>query len=199
MPDLGGIMDIAASFVGTEALLIYLLEEPEEVRRLLTEIRTAWYEAFDDMAGVLGPQGGFTDWSLAVSKKPSYITQCDFSAMIGPDMFREFVIDFLQYDTKRLWNCMYHLDGPQAIRHLDMLLTLEDLKSVQWIYGAGSPRPMQWLDLYGKIAAAGKLNVILGTPGEYLDVLHELHGTPFSIHRLKASQTDLAQTIIDAR
>ena len=57
MPDLGGIMDVAASFVGTEDLLLYLIEEPEEVTRLLGEIQTAWYAAFDDMASVLAPQG----------------------------------------------------------------------------------------------------------------------------------------------
>lgn len=199
MPDLGGIMDIAASFVGTEDLLIYLLEEPDEVKRLLSEIQTAWYSAFDDMAGVLAPQGGFTDWSLAASKKPSYITQCDFSAMIGQDMFREFALESLRADTQRLWNCMYHLDGPQAVRHLDALLTLNKLKSIQWIYGAGSPRPMNWLDLYRKIDAAGKLNVILGTPKEYLDVLSEIHGTPFSIHKFDRANIDIARKIIDAR
>lgn len=199
MPDLGGVMDIAASLVGTEDLLIYLIEEPEEVKRLLGEIQIAWYEAFDDMAGVLAPQGAFTDWGLAVSKKPSYIVQCDFSAMVSPEMFREFALDQLRYDTERLSNSMYHLDGPAAVRHLDALLELDKLRSIQWIYGAGSPRPMHWLDLYKKIAAAGKLNVILGTPCEYLDVLREIHGTPFGIHRLKASDTDLARTIIEAR
>ena len=119
--------------------------------------------------------------------------------MISPEMFREFALDDLRYDTERLSNSMYHLDGPQAVRHLDALLELDKLKSIQWIYGAGSPRPMHWLDLYKKITAAGKLNVILGTPDEYLDVLGEIHGTPFGIHRLKASETDIARTIIEAR
>ena len=52
---------------------------------------------------------------------------------------------------------------------------------------------------YRKIDAAGKLNVILGTPKEYLDVLSEIHGTPFSIHKFDRANIDIARKIIDAR
>ena len=58
---------------------------------------------------------------------------------------------------------------------------------------------MSWLDLYRKIDAAGKLNVILGTPKEYLDVLSEIHGTPFSIHKLGKANIDIARKISEAR
>ena len=61
MPDLGGILDAAASLVGTEELLYALTDEPEEVERLVGELETAWYDAYRDFAAVLAPQGGYSD------------------------------------------------------------------------------------------------------------------------------------------
>lgn len=57
MPDLGGVLDVAAALCDSEDLLFACIEEPEEVVRLAKEIQTAWYAAYNDFAGVLKPQG----------------------------------------------------------------------------------------------------------------------------------------------
>ena len=43
-----------------------------------------------------------------------------------------------------------------AVRHVPLLLRLERLDCIQWIQGAGSPLPSQWLDLLRRIQAGGK-------------------------------------------
>ena len=53
---------------------------------------------------------------------------------------------------------MYHLDGTQAVCHLDALLEIESLYAIEWtpqagIEGAGNPR---WFEMYNKILEAGK-------------------------------------------
>ena len=161
MPDLGGIMDILASLIGSENLVFALVDEPEEVMRVQNEIQAAWYEAYWDFRKVLEPQGMYTDWNGILSREPSYIPQCDFSYMLGPDMFAEFVMPMLREDTNRLTNTIYHLDGVGELKHLDMLLTLPNLKAIQWVYGVGQPGPEAWGDVYRKILDAGKQVMII--------------------------------------
>ena len=82
--------------------------------------------------------------------------------MIGPDMFREFVLETLRRDTERIENTIYHLDGIGQLAHLDMLLSLPKLKAIQWVPGDGKPGPEAWPEVYEKVCAAGKNVMIIG-------------------------------------
>ena len=199
MPDLGGILDAAASLAGTENLLYALADEPEEVERLTGELHRAWHEAYRDFAAVLSPQGGYTDWSGLLSGEPSYILQCDFCYMIGPEMFRRFVLETLRADTRRLSHTIYHLDGVGELVHLDDILLLDDLDAVQWVCGAGKPDAGHWLDVYRRIAAAGKRYMVVGGPRDFLDVLHGVGGTPYARLSLPAERRDEAAALLAAR
>ena len=199
MPDLGGVMDVAASLRGSENLLMDLYDAPEEVLRLIGEIEVAWYEAYNDFAEVLKPQNGYTDWSALLSSVPSYVTQCDFSYMIGNPMFREFVLPTLRKDPQKLENVIYHLDGVGELNHLDDILTIENLHAIQWQMGDGQRPAEEWLDVYRKIRAGGKEAWIVGKPQSYLKVLSEIHGTPYYVQSMKKEQMDLAQQILNAR
>lgn len=168
MPDLGGVLDIAATFRGTENLLMDLCEEPEEVERLIGEIETAWHEAYRDLSGVLqGANMGYTDWSSLFSSSPSYVLQCDFCYMIGPQMFDRFVLPTLARDCEKLGHTLYHLDGVGELPHLDSLLTLEGLTAVQWQYGAGEKPVSAWNDVYERIITAGKGLQIIDNEHEF--------------------------------
>ena len=160
-PDLGGVMDIVASLCGTDNLLYALVDEPEEVERLVLETQEAWYDAYNDFAEVLKPQGVYTDWNGLLSRDPAYVLQCDFCYMLGPDMFRRFVLPTLQEDVRRLTNTIYHLDGIGELPHLDQILAIPELNAVQWVYGAGQPGPHAWLDVYRKILDAGKQILVI--------------------------------------
>ena len=160
-PDLGGVMDVVASMVGTENLLYALVDEPEEVERLVKETQAAWYEAYNDFAEALKPQGVYTDWNGLLSRDPAYILQCDFCYMLGPEMFRRFVLPTLHEDVRRLTNTIYHLDGIGELLHLDQILSIPELNAVQWVYGTGQPGPHAWLDVYKKILDAGKQIMII--------------------------------------
>ena len=199
MPDLGGVMDVAATFRGSENLLLDLYDEPEEVLRLVHEIEDAWYAAYNDFAEVLKPQGCFSDWSGLLSKDPSYIIQCDFCYMIGNPMFRQFVLPTLAKDANRLTNTIYHLDGIGELNHLDDVLALENLNAVQWVFGAGKGPAIDWLDVYRKIQASGKRMWIIEHPQDFLDILGELHGAPYGNFHLSADNRALAQKLINAR
>ena len=199
MPDLGGVMDVAAVFRGSENLLMDLYDEPEEVYRLNQEIQAAWYEAYEDLARVLQPQNAYSDWSGLVSREPSYIIQSDFSYMISNEMFRDFVLPCLQRDTERLHNTIYHLDGVGELKHLEDLLALPSLNAIQWIYGDGQPSAPHWMDVYRKIQQAGKQMMIVGSAQDYLQVLEQIHGTPYVLLNMSTRDKGLASCVLDAR
>lgn len=173
MPDLGGIMDIVATFVGSENLLFALIDSPDEVKRLVREAHTLFFDAYNDLNEVLRSIGnpGFSDWNCLYSESPSYILQSDFSYMIGPDMFREFVLDDIAASCRRLSNAVYHLDGVGQLNHLPHLLSIPELKSVQWVPGDGKPRGRVWLDVYRQIIESGRTCEIVGERQDFLDLL----------------------------
>jgi hypothetical protein len=74
----------------------------------------------------------------------------------GPDAFDRFVKPELAASCRRLPDTIYHMDGPGQLRHLDSLLTIPELKAIQWVPGAGQPGVGEWPDVYRKIRDAGK-------------------------------------------
>ena len=84
--------------------------------------------------------------------------QSDISVMISEDNFRQFVQPFIREQAQKIDYTLYHLDGVEAIRHLDAILEIEELSAVQWTPGVGQPQggDPKWFDLYRKILAKGK-------------------------------------------
>ena len=100
--------------------------------------------------------GGSCYWAWAPGRLSKL--QCDFSAMISPDMFAEFMVPVLTEMTERISYTMYHWDGPGAIPHLDHLLSIPALDMIQWTPGAGVPPADDetWWPLYHRIVDGGK-------------------------------------------
>ena len=84
--------------------------------------------------------------------------QCDASAMFSTRVFERLVAPALGEQCRWLDYSLYHLDGTQAMHHVDHLLAIDALNAIEWtpqagIEGGGSPR---WYDLYRRILAGGK-------------------------------------------
>lgn len=177
MTDLGGNLDILSSFRPGESLLLDLYDHPEAVKRLTWKAHEMWWRYFNEINALLRPLNpGYTTWTPLFSEVPYHILQCDFCYMIGPEMFDEFVKPELEASCRRLGNAFYHLDGPGQLPHLDSLLSIESLKGVQWIPGAGRPDLSRWPDIHRRIREAGKLIQISG-PLSVLDALAEQLGS----------------------
>ena len=187
MTDLGGNLDVVSTFRPSEKLLMDLYDHPEEVKRLTWEAHEVWHKVYDALHAVLQPVNpGYTDWSLIYSDRPCYMQQSDFSYMISPKMFEEFVKPELAATSKKLARSFYHLDGVGQIPHLDSLLEIETLNGVQWIPGDGKPDCANWPEIYQKINAAGKLIQIVNGGFEAIDAVVEQIGTPKGIQYLGA-------------
>ena len=164
MTDLGGICDIIASLRGTENLIYDLYDYPDEVKAAINRIDDLWKEAFDELNAIISQkQEYFTSWIGIASKKPWFPIQCDFSAMLSPALFEEFVLPSLVKHANHLPRSIYHLDGITEIPHLDMILDIERLNGIQWVPGAGKPdvTSSEWFPLYKRIQEKGKNLVLL--------------------------------------
>jgi hypothetical protein len=160
MPDLIENMDTLAAMRGTEELLMDLVERPSWIHERLAEINAAFFTAFETIHRQIKDESGgnafvaFRLWGPGKTCK----VQCDFSCMISPAMFREFVMPYLSAQCEWLDYAMYHLDGTNAMQHLDNLLEIEHLDAIEWTPQAGRPGggSPEWYDLYRRIKKAGK-------------------------------------------
>ncbi|OQA00439.1 MAG: hypothetical protein BWY69_01711 [Planctomycetes bacterium ADurb.Bin401] len=181
LTDLGGIMDVLASFRGTEQLIYDIIDAPEDVRRLTMQIRKLWFDCFNEFESIYKEYNpGYTSWEGIFSESRYSILQSDFSYIINNEIFRNFIKSDLYESASMLSRAFYHLDGPVQLKHLDDILSIDAIKGIQWIPGAGQPDISQWPEVYRKIHKAGKLIQIFdfqytGT-GDILQILKEQIG-----------------------
>ena len=175
MTDIGGAMDITSYFRTPEELCLDLLDHPDEVRRSEAAVVKAWFQVYDSLWPMIqAASGGVSSWMGIWYPGRGAALQCDFSCMISPAMFREFVLPTLHALTARLDAAIYHLDGPNAIQHLDLICEVPNIRAIQWIPGAGhSWRLRDWLDLYRRIIDHGRAVWLWCPPDDELELLFD--------------------------
>ncbi len=173
--DLGGFSDVVAAARGPERLCMDLVDCPEKVARLAKPITEVWRQMFDLLHNRIHSrlEGGI-GWMGVWAPGSTFHPQDDFSCMISNDMFREIFLPPLLEQFAHVDYNMYHLDGPNAIRHLDTLLAVEDLEAIQWMPGAGNFPITKWLPLLKRIQAGGKRFIVHCEPNEVEEILREL-------------------------
>lgn len=166
VPDLIEGLDTLSSLLGNDELLLYLVDEPKHVHRLQAALVNAYFDYYDRVYDIVKDEQDGSCFSAFQTYGPGRTAklQCDFSAMIGPKMYEEFVVPYLAEQCARLDCSVYHLDGPCAMQHLDLLLGIEKLNAIQWTPGAGQIPACHesWIPLYRKIRAAGKSVMVRG-------------------------------------
>ena len=160
IPDLIEGLDTLAALRGDMQLLYDLKERPGWVKERLAEINAAYFQVFDLMYDrVRTVEGGnvfaaFRIWGPGKTAK----LQCDFSANISAKMFRAFVSPYLAEQCAWLDCSLYHLDGTNALQHVEPLLEIAELDAIEWTPQAGRPGggSPEWYDLYRRILKGGK-------------------------------------------
>ena len=180
--DIGGNLDVLASLRGSENLLMDLLDEPRVVKRLSKRLTRLWLEYYRRLYRIIEQTGrGTTPWAHIWSPGACYMLQSDISYMLSPEIFESFVLPDLDACCRVIDYSFYHLDGPGAIAHLDMLLSLKTLRGVQWVPGDGSPPPEKWLSLLSRIRSAGKLCQLYVSARGARTIVSELGGQGFAL------------------
>jgi 5-methyltetrahydrofolate--homocysteine methyltransferase len=156
-----GGLDALAAIRDAQELLMDLVLRPDDVKRALRQIDCA----IDDARRALAEEIGTAEFGC-LTRHGTYsgtgltdVPQCDFSAMISPEMFREFGLPSLKHECDMLAGVVYHLDGPDAIRHLTAVAEIEKVKMIQWVPGAGEAAKKDWAYLFQQIDDLGLGNL----------------------------------------
>lgn len=160
IPDLIENIDIYAAMRGPQDALYDIMDYPDRVHEFIGQIDATYFEYYDALCDVVRDEENVTSYTAfaILGRGRTAKIQCDFSAMLSPDQFRSFVLPSLRAQTERLDHTLYHLDGPDAIRHVPAIMELERLDALQWTCGAGQPDGAcpRWYGIYDQVVAAGK-------------------------------------------
>jgi len=202
IPDLVEGLDILSALRSPQRLLLDLIERPDYVQQRLAEINQVYFQVFEQFYEIVrGAWGGnvfsaFCIWGPGKTAK----VQCDAAAMISPRMFREFAVPVLSEQCTWLDYSMYHLDGTQAIPHLNALLEIEELDAIEWTPQVSLPQggdPL-WYDLYRRILRASKsVQAISVQPHEVIPLL-EAVGPQGMFVSVNANSEAEAETLVKA-
>lgn len=171
--DLHGNYDILAALRDPMQLCLDLMDCPELVAQAGMHVAEGYVNAFDRLYAQVATAGfGATTWLPIYYRGPAYVPSSDFWCMVSPQMAQELILPAILREMEPLERSIFHLDGPQALRHLDLLLDLPQLHAVQWVYGAGRGPATRWIDVYRRIRQAGKsLQLIAQDAKDALTVL----------------------------
>jgi hypothetical protein len=173
--DLHGGGDAIAAFRDPQALLIDTIERPRDVKRLCEDITTDFLHIYDLFHEKLSAEGmPSTTWCPATCKGKFHVPSNDFSCMISDRTFEELFIPGIIRECRHMDRCLYHLDGPQALRYLDRLLEIPEIHAIQWVPGAGRDYWADWIGVYQRIQQRKKALQILSVPAKDLHHLFEV-------------------------
>jgi len=175
MPDLMENVDTLASLRGAQDTLYDLLDEPEAVEKRIKEIDQIYYEYFDRFYDIIKDHEGGNAYTVFQIWGPGRTVklQCDFSAMMSPEDFRAYIQPSLRQQAEKADCVLYHLDGPDAIKHMDALMEIEGIDALQWTSGDAGPDGTlpDWDVIYDKAILAGKSIWVKVYSGEFEDWL----------------------------
>jgi hypothetical protein len=178
-PDLVENVDTLASLRGAQTLLMDMVERPEWVEQKVREINGVWFDAYQRIYDIIKLEDGSSTFGAFYIWSPGKVAkvQCDCSAMFSPKMYQRFVVPALTAQCEWLDHSLYHLDGTQAVKHLDLLLAIQPLDAIEWTSQAGieTGGHKRWHEMYKRILAAGKsvqvVNVELNEVQPLLDAI----------------------------
>jgi hypothetical protein len=153
---LQGNLDCLAALRGVQPLLYDLIDAPEKIHRALQQVDVAFTEVVD----VLRRECDTAYWG-SLNRHQIYqpgfsgLLQSDFSCMVNPEMFAEFIAPSLTHEATTVDYAEYHLDGPGAIVHTEAVCSIEAIKVIQW--QPGTPLiDKDWRELHKRIDDLGR-------------------------------------------
>ncbi len=177
MNDNCGITDALAEIRGNDNLLMDLITDPDFVKEGIKKVTAAWKATQSQFFEVIRENndgGSSHGWMNTWHSGRHAQIQCDFSVMISPNFFEEFVLPELIETSEFLDGTSYHLDGQEQLRHLDYILSIETIDNIQWTPVAGQPPTSEFIEPLKKIQAAGKGLILIPKPQEVPFLLENL-------------------------
>jgi 5-methyltetrahydrofolate--homocysteine methyltransferase len=172
MPEFGNAADNLSLMRGMDNLAMDCFDYADDIKKAIDFMDGYWVSLHEKLYQLLAPVnegGGVLPWMSLWA--PGRIDQlaCDFSSIISPDTFKEIFVYDIETMGKWMEYGMYHLDGQACMRNmLDILLTIDCIKAIEFTPGAGSPPTLtaEYIPRYRKVLESGRRLYLLADPGE---------------------------------
>jgi len=194
-----GIIDALVNLRGNAELLMDLKDNPEFVTAARIKITEAWKKAQKELYDItkkVNDGGSAHNWMQTWARGNHGQLQCDFSVMISPEHYEKFVLPEIYDCTDFYDNSIYHLDGQEQIRHLDMLLSVKKLDVIQWTPVVGQPPTTDFIEVLKKIQKADKGLVLMPAAAEVPFLLKNLSHKSLMIIVSDVKDVDEANDLI---
>ena len=176
IPDTHAGGDALAALRGRNELCLDLYDHSQEVKvamdclvAAVLQVYEVYYEAIN-----VEQDGSSSGWLAAWWPGRVNAVQCDYIALISSEMVEEFFLDSIIAEARWLDRAIFHLDGPDAVRHLDLLLNIPEIEAIQWVPGAGALPMTKWIPLLKRIQTSGRSLHLSVWPHEVQILLKEL-------------------------
>jgi hypothetical protein len=176
IPDTHAGADALAALRGQSRLCLDLYDYPEEVKAAISRLLEAVLQVYEIYYQMVEAEkyGSSSGWLPARGPGRTNVVQCDFLAFVSPEMAEEFLLESIVAEARWLDHAIFHLDGPDAVRHLDLLLAIPEIQAIQWVPGARALPMTKWIPLLKRIQAAAKSLHLTVWPHEIRTLLEEL-------------------------
>ncbi len=155
--DLHSNGDLLSALRDPTHLCLEVADDFEGVKLACEHVNRFFPQMYDDLYNRLATAGQPTSSTNPILHMGRMnMVSCDFICLISPQMFDEMIRPAIANEIDHLDRSMFHLDGPDALRHLDSILAYEELHGLQWVYGAGNGPAAKWIEVYQKAQIAGK-------------------------------------------
>lgn len=199
MPDNCGSYDALSQLRGNADLLMDMLDEPEAVRRAAGLCVDCLRRSCGEMFGVIRDNclgGSAQGWMNLLSGGRIMQLQCDMSVMLSADMFEQFIMEELRSTCDFLDNAVYHVDGREQLRHLDLILSEPRINMCQWANVAGQPPLLENIPTFRRIQAAGKGLVLHASKNEVKPLLAGISPKGLNLIVTDAASPEEADAIV---
>ena len=160
IPDIVENLDILSAMRGSQNLCYDIMDKPAAIKKLVNQVDDLYFKYYDAFYDAVKDTDGSSAYTAFMIWGPGRTAkiQCDFCALISPEQFREYAQPSLRKQCQKLDNSVYHLDGPDAIKHVPALMEIKELNALQWTCGAGQPDGgnERWYPIYDQVAEAEK-------------------------------------------
>lgn len=193
MVDLNTMADGVSSMIGPERLCLELYDDPDGVKKAFDAHVGLYRQVFEHYDRIVRRyQGGTTNWLSIYSDTPWYFVSVDFIVMLSDSDFMEFIAPPLCEIASYHPRLFLHLDGENAVRHLDRILEIPQIHGVQVQATPEAHTAQFWAPYIRKIQKSGKCVHIEAKTMDDLRVLHSECAPEGLFIKMAASDADFA-------
>ena len=111
-------LDALRGMRGTQELCFDLVDCPDEVDRAMRQVRALYAPVYEAVYAAGDMRRGATSWLPSYCEQRYAVVECDVICLLGPRHARRFVIPAIAEEAAYLDHCIYHLDGPDALKSI---------------------------------------------------------------------------------